>query len=126
MDKNNALIDLSESNRIDYGRVDFSEQTHEQRIFSAVWALESRVNSGGFESFIEYEDPALVTFSPQALRTIGASNCAEIVQRALSAGSDALEDLDSEFYTYPDDLTEMLYTYVSTHPAVFGHMPSGT
>ena len=125
MDKNNFLIQLSESDHTDHGRVDFSAQAQQQQVFSAIWALESQVNNGGFESFFEYEDPVLVAFAPDALQAIGAVSCADIVGRAISAGSGQLDNLDAEFYRYPDDLTELLYKYVSANPAAFGTMSGG-
>ncbi|WAC63707.1 DUF4375 domain-containing protein [Pseudoxanthomonas sp. SL93] len=125
MDKNNILIQLSESDRTDYGRVDFSAQSQHQQVFSAIWSIESQVNSGGFESFFEYEDPLLVAFTPEALRAIGAVNCAGIVDRAISAGSGSLDELDAEFYDYPDDLTDLLYKYVYANPATFGPVSGG-
>ena len=39
MDKNKILIDLSESKRTDFGKVDFAEQSEEQKVFSAIWKL---------------------------------------------------------------------------------------
>ncbi|UOV03126.1 DMP19 family protein [Pseudoxanthomonas mexicana] len=125
MDKNDFLIELSESDRTAYGRVYFAAQTAQQQIFSAVWALESQVNGGGFESFFENEDPALVAFAPEALQTIGAVTCADIVRRAASAAPDLLDDLDSEFYAYLDDLTDLLYKYVAANPDAFGPATGG-
>jgi len=52
MDKNSCLIQLAESDRTDFGRVDFLLQPHDQRVFSAIWALESEVNSGGFSHLL--------------------------------------------------------------------------
>lgn len=125
MDKNDFLIELSESDRTAYGRVDFTAQTAQQQVFSAVWALESQVNGGGFESFLENEDPALAAFAPEALQTIGAVSCADIVRRAASAAPGLLDDLDSEFYAYPDDLTDLLYKYVAANPDAFGPITGG-
>ena len=68
MDKNSILIQLSESDRTDHGRVDFSIQPQPQKIFSAIWSTENQVNSGGFESFFEHEDPMLVALALEALR----------------------------------------------------------
>jgi hypothetical protein len=34
-----------------------------------------------------------------------------------------LDALDTEFAGYPHDLTELLYTYVSSHPEEFGSVP---
>ena len=51
MDKNHYLIELSEGERTDFGRVDFEEQPEPQKVFSAIWELESEVNNGGFDQY---------------------------------------------------------------------------
>ena len=43
MDANRVLIALSESDRTDFGRVAFAEQSDAQKVFSAIWELESQV-----------------------------------------------------------------------------------
>jgi PIN domain nuclease of toxin-antitoxin system len=143
MDKNKFLIDLSESARTDFGRVDFSQQSDEQQVFSAIWELESQVNNGGFEQYFSSESCETADFAPTALRRIGAHQCAEIVAKALRVVSheplpkdpatrsdliaslgesqrEELESLDSEFFSYPDDLTGLLFEFVRAHPNVFG------
>lgn len=143
MDKNKILIDLSESKRTDFGKVDFADQPEEQKVFSAIWRLESDVNNGGFSQYFENDGGETAGFAPTALKRIGANHCANIVERAvhvLGGGqtppdthgwktlipglSDekilSLDCLDAEFYDYPDDLTELLFEFVSKHPQVFG------
>ncbi|HEU0154169.1 MAG TPA: DUF4375 domain-containing protein [Arenimonas sp.] len=120
MDKNAFLIQLSESDRTDHGRVEFSAQSQPQQVFSAIWALESEVTNGGFGSFFENEDPALVAFAAEALKIIGATKCSDIVRRAIPAGPEQRDDFDAEFYEYPDNLTELLFSFVSSNPAEFG------
>jgi hypothetical protein len=132
MDKNRYLVELSSSASTDFGRVDFAEQGHEQRVFTAIWGLESEVNSGGFASYFKYEEPAIVAFAPAALKAIGAHACADIVERALQVAAahddskleDQLEALDQQFYGYPDNLTELLYEFVVGHPDAFGQPAS--
>jgi len=34
-----------------------------------------------------------------------------------------LETLDSEFFEYPHNLTDLLFAYVSKHPEEFGELP---
>jgi hypothetical protein len=34
-----------------------------------------------------------------------------------------LEPLDQEFFSYPHNLTELLFAYVSEHPQEFGALP---
>lgn len=128
MDKNQYLIDLSDSERTDLGHKDFGAQSHEQRVFSAIRTLESDVNNGGFDSFFSFEDPALVAFTPIALREIGALACADIVDKAINSVTgkvlddaiEQLDNLDSEFCAYPDDLMELLYSCAAARPDVFG------
>ena len=42
---------------------------------------------------------------------------------ALADFVEELEALDTEFFAYPHDLTELLFTYVSIHPEEFGTLP---
>jgi len=133
MDKNSYLIKLAESDRTQLGRIDFAAQSPEQRVFSAIWVLEAEVNNGGFDQYFHNTDLATVSFAPAALREIGAHMCADIVSRALVIAPDLespeaarqLDGLDSEFYAYPNDLTDLLYAYVAAHPASFTKAPSG-
>lgn len=46
MDKNGILITLSESAQTDSNKKDFIAQSMSQRVFSAIWAVESEVNTG--------------------------------------------------------------------------------
>lgn len=142
MDKNRYLLDLSESDQIDFGKVDFQDQSEEQKVFSAVWALESHVNGGGFLQYFSSWDGETANFAPTALRRIGADSCAAIVERALQVVAqqplpvdhdqrnallnslaqnvlDELEGADTEFLAYPDNLTDLLFEYVQLHRGVF-------
>ena len=121
MNKNTILIELSESTKTDFGRVAFSKQSPVQRVFSAIWALESEVNGGGFSHYFSSSEKDTVPFAPAALRTIGALKCAAIVEAALQVGAAGdTSALDEEFMAYPDNLTELLFDYVASHPDVFG------
>jgi hypothetical protein len=141
MDKNKYLIDLSESERTDLGRLEFEKQTEPQRVFSAIWELEAEVNNGGFSQFFFNKDSDLIIYAPAALRAIGAVSCAGTVDRAIDVVApllpewnarrekiaalgeeqeDRLDALDSEFYAYPDNLTDLLFDYVALHPEAFG------
>jgi hypothetical protein len=146
MDKNEFLIALSEGEHTQFGRVAFVDQPEQQKVFSAIWGLESQVNNGGFTQYFVSHDGEAAEFAPRALRTIGAKACADLVERALRTVSasplptsqsaresvvdsvstdvrDRLEELDQEFFAYPDDLTDLLFTYVADHPEVFGPVP---
>ncbi|HEX4124623.1 MAG TPA: DUF4375 domain-containing protein [Tepidisphaeraceae bacterium] len=123
MDKNTLLIKLSESPRTDFGRVAFAKQPEAQQVFSAVWASESEVNNGGFRSYLTGSEADTAAFAPKALRIVGATKCAAIVDRALQIGpSGDISEVDDEFMAYPDNLTELLFAYVASHPEVFGEI----
>jgi Domain of unknown function (DUF4375) len=51
MNKNEILIDLSESEITRVGKEEFSEQSFPQKVFSAIWEVESEVNNGGFSQY---------------------------------------------------------------------------
>jgi hypothetical protein len=143
VDKNAFLIQLSESDRTQFGRVDFESQSDDQRVFSAIWELESQVNNGGFAQYFSSAEGHTANFAPSALRRIGATHCADIVARALrtvssnalpedqgsreqlveglgNAARAALQSLDEEFLAYPDNLTNLLFDYVRSNPQAFG------
>ena len=145
MAKNKFLIDLCESERTDFGRVNFGKQSEVQKVFSAVWEIESQLNNGGFDQYFRNSDSDIIGFAPTALKAIGAIACSEIVESAIAMISplpatkegrddaldalsekdaDVLELADSDFYVYPDDLTMLLFDYVSKHPETFGPVPN--
>ena len=147
MDKNCFLIKLSESERTDFGRIDFADHSETQKVFSAIWDLESEVNNGGFEQYFASTESESIAFTPTALRTVGAARCAAIVERAISlvfttfdsatqeARIDYLEAitddvreqldiLDSAFFEYPDNLTDLLFEFVASNQEIFGPIPN--
>lgn len=146
MNKNLILIELSESDKTKFGKEDFDAQSLPQKVFSAIWSLESEVNNGGFSQYFQNLSGETAGFVAEALETIGAPRTAEICRRAIDcafpeglppnpeeitlAASDfsseteeKLDALDREFYQYPNDLTGLLFAYVSKHPDEFGKLP---
>lgn len=123
VEKNNYLISLSTSPKTDVGKVAFEQQSEAQKVFTAIWVLESEVNNGGFAQYLANDAEQTALHAPVALGAIGATQCAAIVTRALHAAAshdaEALETLDQEFFTYPDNLAELLYAYVMANPATF-------
>jgi uncharacterized protein DUF4375 len=143
MDKNGILINLAESDKTRFGKEDFARQSTPQKVFSAVWAVESEVNNGGFSQYFLNDSAESAPFVVEALETIGAPKTAAICKRAIttafpaglpqtpeairSAAADfsdeiveKLEPLDQEFFAYPHNLTDLLFAYVSQHPEEFG------
>jgi len=144
MDKNTILIELSESENVRFGKQEFDLQSVPQRVFSTIWAVEQEVNNGGFSQYFSNLSGAeTAAFVVDALDTIGAPNTADICRRAivlafpngLPASPDAisaaaadfseevdegLDRLDSEFFAYPHNLTDLLFAFVAKHPDEFG------
>jgi len=144
--KNSILIDLSESDKTKFGKQDFATQSAPQQVFSAIWAVESEVNNGGFSQYFLNSSCETAVFVAEALDTIGAPRTANICRRAIAtafpmgllSSPDAisaaaadfsdrvlsqLEVFDSEFLEYPHDLTDLLFAYVRKHPEEFGDVP---
>jgi len=146
MDKNKILIKLSESAMTKVWKEDFAKQSFPQKVFSAIWEVEAEVNNGGFSQYFFNNSRASAWFVARALEEIGAPKTANICKRAIaaafpsglpddldsirSAAADFSEDireklwaLDKEFYSYPHNLTDLLFAYVKRHPDEFGSLP---
>jgi hypothetical protein len=146
MTKNHILIGLSESDKTAFGKQDFDRQSPPQKVFSAIWAVESEVNNGGFFQYFLNSTGESTPFVVEALKTIGAPKTAAICRRAItvafpaglpdseeairSAASEFPDDvleklkpLDQEFFSYPHNLTNLLFAYVCQHPEEFGALP---
>lgn len=145
MDKNAFLIQLSESDRTMFGKEDFATQSVPQKVFSAIWAVESEVNNGGFSQYFYNDSAETAYFAAEALETVGAPQTANICRRAIAVAFpsglptsapeiqaaasdfpdevlDKLTALDQDFFSYPHNLTELLFAYVSKHPEEFGKL----
>ena len=146
MNKNGILISLSQSGKTSFGKEDFERQTLPQKIFSALWSVESEVNNGGFSQYFFNSSAETASFVVEALETIGAPKTADICKRAIAAAFpgglprtpetirvvaadfsdeilEKLEPLDQGFFKYPHSLTDLLFAYVSEHPEEFGELP---
>jgi hypothetical protein len=144
--KNHILISLSESEKTQFGKQDFASQSTPQKVFSAIWALESEVNNGGFSQYFLNNSCETAPFVAEALDSIGAPRTADICRRAITTAFPAglpsspdaisaaaaefsdevmenLGSLDNEFFAYPHNLTDLLFAFVSKHPEEFGELP---
>lgn len=147
MNKNSILLDLSESDHAKFGKEPFEKQSVPQKVFSSIWAVESEVNNGGFAQYFLNVSSETAGFVVEALNTVGARQTADICRRATAAAFPAglpkdprqislaagdfseetlkkLAALDREFSRYPDNLTELLFAYVSRFPTEFGELPT--
>ena len=146
MNKNGILIALSQSDRTAIGSDNFVTQSGPQKVFSSIWALEAEVNNGGFSQYFFNDSRETAGFITEALKIVGARQTAELCRQAIDTAFPAglpsdlavirsmaadfpeetearLNDLDRQFYLYPDNLTELLYAYVAAHPEEFGELP---
>jgi hypothetical protein len=140
---NHRLVDLAEGPATRFWRVDFEVLSGPERVFRAVWELEGEVNNGGFSQYFFNSSGALAPFVVDALRSIGANQTAQLLERAVNvvgkqtdwqvdasrrarlqvlAGNAVAEltDLDHAFLRYPEDLTALLYNYAWTHREEIG------
>jgi hypothetical protein len=83
VDKDQQLIALSESERTDFGKKDFSSQSVPQKVFSAIWAVESEVMNGGFSQYFLNSSCETAGFVIEAMDQIGAERTASICRRAI-------------------------------------------
>jgi len=143
--KNHILINLSSSDKTSFGKEDFGSQSIPQKVFSALWEVEAEVNNGGFSQYFVNSSAESAHFVVDALRMIGAPKTADICQRAIATAFPAglpdseeairlaaadfsdkvlerLGPLDEEFFSYPHNLTDLLFAYVSRHPEEFGEL----
>jgi Domain of unknown function (DUF4375) len=146
MNKNNILIKLSESKNTKFGKEDFVAQSFPQKVFSAIWAAESEINNGGFSQYFVNWSAESAPFVVAAFEAIGALKAADICKRAITVAFPAglplteeaisqaagdfsrqilgeLDHSDKEFYKYPDNVTDLLFTFVLEHPEEFGELP---
>jgi hypothetical protein len=145
MDKNRILGKLATSGRARLHREDLVVQSIPQRTFTSVWVLEAEVNNGGFSQYFLNSSAETAPFVVLALEAIGASETADVCERAIDCAfpgglpadpqaiSDAVADftdavrsglneLDDEFFTHPNNLTDLLFAYVAQHPEEFGEV----
>lgn len=135
---NRRLVNLAGSPTSRIWRVDYGALSPPERVFRSVWELEADVNNGGFLQYLSNSTGGLAPCAAGALRAIGATTMSEIVEQAVAAvGRDIswldngareaalaalapeaeakLDEFDKAFYAYPDNLTTLLYRYVSEH-----------
>jgi hypothetical protein len=137
-EKNRRLVKLASSPNSRFWRIDYGALSLPERVFRAVWELEAEVNNGGFHQYFSNNTGSLAPDAADALRAIGATTMPGIVEQAVkSVGHDIswsddgarsaalaalapgavakLGECDQAFFAYPDDLTALLYKYVSEH-----------
>lgn len=140
---NRRLMDLDEAPNFRIWRVDYESLSKPEKVYFAVRNLEDEVSNGGFWQFFINTSGRSAPDLAAALETIGAASTARIAREAIAAvgagvnwGDDAdrqarieelpqsaldkLDQLDEDFFEFPDDLTGLLYQYVADHRQEMG------
>ena len=133
MDEEAALLSLSQSGP--FWDEPLDRLSPAEKTFRVVWDLEAQVNNGGFEQYFSSGASDGAPHVEDALRGLGATQCADIVAQAIATlppgtdlgDADAIYDavdalvqadenvfaaIDAAFYDYPDDLSGLLYAHV--------------
>jgi Domain of unknown function (DUF4375) len=142
IDKNGALINVADK-LMSLG-LPFAHLSAQEQVFVAIWELEGDVNNGGFHQYFFNTSGDTAKHAAPSLEAIGAAKMAAIVREALQvfgppgpsaerdirqeqladlspSALETLERLTTEFFRYPDNLTELLFAYVARHkPAIRG------
>ena len=142
-DTNDFVVAMTEhlDNKTQYGE-DMSALSEAERIFYITQTLEMEVNNGGFSQFFYNSSGNFSNELVGAFTAIGANATAAICQKAISAfGRDIpvdrdereemldelesdefdeiLEECDSAFYDYEDNLNELNYNFVMKNKESF-------
>jgi hypothetical protein len=84
VNKNEALIHLSERLYPSLRGTPFHQQSEPHRVFTAVYELEAEVNHGGFEQFFSNSTGEMWDALEPALLTIGAPKMAKLAAAAVA------------------------------------------
>ena len=117
-------------------------QEPERFIFLCVWELEAQVNNGGFDQYYFNDTGCRAMDAVKALTALGTDRMANLVREANGlfgptgpsldrktrqeqlmalpqSSNDRLNELDAEFYKYPDKLDRLLKDFVCRHRETF-------
>src|SRR4051794_9781896 len=97
VDKCAYLEELAEKLRPESGETDFGSLEEPQKVFLAIWEMDSEVNGGGFDQFLRCCDSPLIAYTPTALRAIGAAACSTIAERAIQLMDPLPPNADERF-----------------------------
>jgi hypothetical protein len=137
-DQNKQLVALSENPTAQFWKVSYNELTEAEKVFVSVWELESEVNNGGFLQYFSNSSGDNAANCAWALEKIGALKVVALAKQALSVFENGnpsadstirqsqvqnfsgeqkefLDELDQQFFKYPDNLTKLLHDFVTKH-----------
>jgi hypothetical protein len=122
--------------------IGFDALTEPERVVFCLDKLEQEINNGGFEQYFHNSSGDIAAVTPSALRAMGASQVATIVEKALelfpnsqppidqsqrqlqmeswgSEEQDTLENINMAFLAYPEPLAKLERAYVQKHENFF-------
>ncbi|WP_445370097.1 DMP19 family protein (plasmid) [Methylomonas sp. HW2-6] len=122
--------------------IGFDALTDPERVVFCLDKLEQEINNGGFEQYFHNLSGNIAAATPSALRAMGASQVASIVEKALELfpnsqpptdqaqrekqmeswgpeQEDILENLDKAFLAYPEPLAKLERGYVQKYENFF-------
>ena len=142
-DPNDVIIAMSSwiGRKSNYGD-NMAVLSPEEQVFYICNLLEGEVNNGGFVQFFDNSSGNHANRAPECLEAIGAVRTAEICRKALASFpqplpvdwkkrrefldefltedvEEVLEECDSAFYDYEDDLEHLAYSYIQAHKNSF-------
>jgi hypothetical protein len=144
VDQCDYLTELATRMRKESEMNNFELWSETRKIFFAVWKMDTELFGGGFDQFLRCCDSPMISYTPTALKAIGAADCAAIVERAIRMiepipstqeerfeklddigedGEDELVELDEAYDECDEDVIGMLFDFVAKHPEEFGAVP---
>ncbi|MBY6189328.1 DMP19 family protein [Microbulbifer agarilyticus] len=108
------------------------------RVLATIWAVEAEVNNGGFDQLFHNSAGDIAHYAAIAFNSIGALKMASISQKALDIFGEGgppknrnariaaleampeeyeerLNELDEEFFEYPDNVQNLVSSYVESN-----------
>ena len=135
------LLDTAERSDLGLWTHGVAEMTGARQTFVLIWQLEAEVNNGGFWQYAYNSSGEGAPFVVEALNVIGAKATAALARATLGLIGDTdwqneavrqahvealddsvrarLDELDQAFYLYEDNLTRLLFGFVTANIADF-------
>ena len=142
-DQNSFVIAMSSwvGRKSNYGN-HMAALTPEEQVFYVCYVLEGEVNNGGFSQYLYNSSGNDAYRVAECMEAIGAMNTAQICRTAIAAFDqpiphdwterqnflddfltddvdEILNECDSRFYDYEDNLEQLTYSYIQAHKSSF-------
>lgn len=118
------LIGLSESDRTDFGKKAFADQSHPQKVFTAIFGSSGAIMMDGFEGYFTNSDGESAHFAAEAYRLIGSPKRAEIIERAcMAVRPEGIPSSDAEREALMESLSDDVREKLSSLSDQFMSLP---